>query len=189
MGVGNYDPDGSQSGTVILKLKGGLEDYYIGFNHAVGFNFGTPEARNKVTVVTQGDAGSQTWKQAELDAGDTFILANYLGTGQKVTIKVVELITGNNGYAHVQLYKDKECEGGCCFDSDCVHACATGVCQAGSCVFDSSTCQGGLFPPTDTPTQFPAPSLIFAQSGSMPYYFLGECESGKNYGKTLVDEQ
>jgi hypothetical protein len=185
VGVGNYDSD-AQDEYVVLKLDGGTEDnFYIGFNLATGVHSGTVESINKVTVVTQGSGNSKSWKQAELDSGDTLVITDYLGSGKYITIKVSKIITGSEGYAHVLVYEG-ECSAECCSDTDCLHECATGTCQAGSCIFDPTTCTGNTFPPTGAPTESPQyPSLVFVQNG-VPNFFLGECESGKNL-KTGTD--
>jgi hypothetical protein len=151
VGVANYDSD-AQDEYVVLKLDGGTEDnFYIGFNLATGVHSGTVESINKVTVVTQGTDNSKSWKQAELDAGDTLVITDYLGSGKDVTIKVAEIITGSEGYAHVLVYEGEE-----------------------------SPIKAPTNSPTKSPTKAPTlyPALVFVQDG-VPYFFLGECESGK----------
>lgn len=187
VGVSRYDST-TQDEHVVLKLDGGsADDVYIGYNHAIGFHEGTVESVNKVTVVHQGSGNAKSYKVASLGTGGTFQLINYLGSGEDITIKVMDIDTGSNGYAHVFVYKSDEC-GECCLDNDCPHSCATGTCQAGTCSFDPSTCPGGTFPPTQPPTEAPYPTLVFKGDNGNPsnVYPLQECESGKIAYRALV---
>ena len=180
VGVGNYDSS-AQDETVILKMDGGSDDdYYVGFNHAIGFHVGTAESRNKVTIVTQGSGNSESSKIASLGEGESYLISNYLNS-EDITIKVTEIVTGGDGYAMVLVYQGEGC-GECCYASDCYHQCATATCPVGTCVYDASTCPGGTFPPTTAPTTPPYPSLQYKGNNGDPesVYPLQICQSGKS---------
>jgi len=111
VGVNNYDKVTGKD-KVILKVPGiGGKDYFIGFNHADGFNEGTFEAANQVTVVEQEVPESQNWDhrlysnlKAKLAPGGSYTTA----TG--VVIKVMKVVTTpNTGYAMVQICADDSC--------------------------------------------------------------------------------
>ena len=107
VGVSNYDE--SMEDSVILELAGLSTKYFIGFNHASGFNEGTLESINQVTIVTQNGPGEDSHFAARLDAGDSYIIMDYLDSKEDVTIKVTEINTDwTNGFATVLVYAGKE---------------------------------------------------------------------------------
>ena len=103
VGVANYDENMSES--VILELEGTQTKYYIGFNHASGFNEGTVESINQVTIVSQTGSGAESLFVARLGAGESYVIQNYLNSGKDTTIKVVQIETDSfNGFASVKVY-------------------------------------------------------------------------------------
>ena len=186
VGVGNQDADPQQTKPIVLKVPGDTEDYYIGYNHAVGFNADTEEAANLVTVVSRdpGSGRSQSWREAELGIEGTYVINDFKG-GDDLTIKVIEIDLSDTGYAYVQVWQGLYIDNFCSSDSDCnTHECATGTCNTarGSCTFDPSSCPGGSFSPTQTPSQEPTDSYPFLEyvgdAGSPASDFpLQECQS------------
>ncbi|CAJ1931135.1 unnamed protein product [Cylindrotheca closterium] len=110
IGVGNYDKI-SGDDKIVLKLAGppGDEDYYIGYNHASGWNEGTHESINEVTVVKQKPGFEISTKVASLKQGQEYKISNYLDLGKDVTIKVTQVDANTaTGFAAVQI-----CFGAC----------------------------------------------------------------------------
>lgn len=105
VGVANY-PTITGNEKVVLKIPSGGVDFYVGYNHAVGYHEGTNEAVNKVTVVSQGlSFGAWSFLEARLSAGEKAIIPNFLGSGQDLTIQVSSIDTSARGYAEVQVYR------------------------------------------------------------------------------------
>ena len=75
VGVAEYGAVGSNS--MFLKLDNGGDDFFIGFNRAIGMNVDQLEGADEVTV-TQSSAGSSARSsslQAKLGAGQSFTLS------------------------------------------------------------------------------------------------------------------
>jgi hypothetical protein len=75
-GVADYDPDGD--GLVSLRLlytgENGGEDYYVGYNRAVGMNILTQAERNKVHLYRKESGGQSTglsWRMAALEENES----------------------------------------------------------------------------------------------------------------------
>eukprot|EP00526_Cylindrotheca_closterium_P002346 CAMPEP_0113639918 /NCGR_PEP_ID=MMETSP0017_2-20120614/20947_1 /TAXON_ID=2856 /ORGANISM="Cylindrotheca closterium" /LENGTH=903 /DNA_ID=CAMNT_0000551167 /DNA_START=18 /DNA_END=2730 /DNA_ORIENTATION=+ /assembly_acc=CAM_ASM_000147 len=103
VGVSNY-PTIAGDEKVVLKIPDTSTDYYVGYNHAMGFNEGTNEAANQVTIVSQDPTfGSWSYLEARLSVGEEYIISNILGSGDDLTIKVVQIDTSAGGYAEVQV--------------------------------------------------------------------------------------
>ena len=93
------------SESVLLELQGIDTNYYIGFNHASGFNEATVESINLVTIVSQTGPGAESMFVARLGAGESFVIQNYRNSGTDTTIKVVQIEKDSfNGYAAVKVY-------------------------------------------------------------------------------------
>jgi len=74
VGVSDYGT-ATSSQTVVLKIKGGDDetvDYYVGYNKAAGFNSGTREGANEVTVQSRGRNSRTSELVAELSVGDSY---------------------------------------------------------------------------------------------------------------------
>ncbi|CAJ1957538.1 unnamed protein product [Cylindrotheca closterium] len=105
VGVANY-PTIAGDEKVVLKIPDAATDYYVGYNHAVGFHEGTNEAVNQVTIVSQNPAfGSFSNLEARLSVGDEYIISNIFGSGEDLTIRVVEIDTSAGGFAEVQVFQ------------------------------------------------------------------------------------
>jgi len=105
VGVSNY-PTIAGDEKVVLKIPDTSIDYYVGYNHAVGFNEGTNEAANQVTIVSQDPTfGSFSYLEARLTVGEEYTISNILGSGEDITIKVVQIDTSAGGYAEVQVVR------------------------------------------------------------------------------------
>ena len=77
--VGVVDYASSSPGQyVVLKIVTDFlpDDYYVGYNKKSGFNSGTKEAGNEVTVQTRGrGSSSKSWLVAKLSEGESFSVA------------------------------------------------------------------------------------------------------------------
>lgn len=89
---------------VVLKISDTSTNYYIGYNHAIGFHDGTNEAVNQVTIVSQNATfGSWSYLEARLSEGDQYRIRNIFGSGKDLSIKVIEIDTGVAGFAAVEV--------------------------------------------------------------------------------------
>ena len=151
----NYQPG---STPVIIKVNdpGSTTDYYINFNWKSGFNSGTVEAGNLVTVVKQASEGTgyaESDLVAKLNVGGSY--GNALTVGPfSVTVQSI-----SGSVATVQVLNNVD---SCTVDSDCsdgifcngAETCVNGLCQNGSppacggatpfCDNASSSCVGCL---------------------------------------------
>ena len=101
IGVDGYSSASTGYEHVVVKVRNGIEDLFIGFNNATGIVSGTMEARNLVTVQSREffDGLPEEFYSipsnlvAKLRDGDEYVVNNYAGTGEALTIKV--LITGS----------------------------------------------------------------------------------------------
>jgi hypothetical protein len=89
-GIADYS---KSNNTVLVKLNtGSSTDYYVNYNRKSGFNSGTQEGGNRVTVVRAGGEGAGYAPQSELLAklrkGKTYKIRNFDGTRETATIKV-----------------------------------------------------------------------------------------------------
>lgn len=103
VGVANYATvTGSEK--VVLKIPDATTDYYVGYNHAVGFHEGTNEAVNQVTIVSQNPAfGSWSYLEARLSVGEEYIISNIFGNGEDLTIKVTAIDPSASGFAKLEV--------------------------------------------------------------------------------------
>jgi len=115
VGVNNYN-EVTGDDKVILKVSGNDgQDYFIGFNHADGFNAGTFEAANQVTVVQQEVPDDDAFLSDEDHELPSNLNAK-LGPGESYTtetgvvIKVIEVdTTSKTGHAKVQICAANSC--------------------------------------------------------------------------------
>ena len=129
-------------------MDNGDKDFYIGFNRRTGFNSGTKEAANKVTVVEQATGYATSNLVAKLGSGEKFTISNYQGGSEDVIIDVTSIdLSASPAHAKVSVYRAScssgSCNSGCSSNSDCVsqQSCASGICNAdGTCSFDTSQC-------------------------------------------------
>lgn len=106
VGVGNYDPSRNNA-VVVIKIAGlpGSEDYYIGFNHAIGYHIGTSFGVNKVKIVRQGTGFAQSWMEALLGAGESHVISDYLGGDDHLMIRVVEIDESDSAFLEIFTYR------------------------------------------------------------------------------------
>jgi hypothetical protein len=185
VGVGNYGPT-REDAAVVLKVAGdpGTEDYYIGFNHAVGFHVGTSFGVNKVKIVRQGTGFAESWIEALLGDGESYVINNYLGSDDHVVIRVTEIDKSANGFAFLKIFtfhNDDPCDDLADFvlDSSRISSCEyfadneqvgcpleglkVGDCSGSRCTAREACCHcGGGIRVTPSPTSFPttAPSTF-----------------------------
>eukprot|EP00980_Cylindrotheca_fusiformis_P008450 scaffold1786_cov138-Cylindrotheca_fusiformis.AAC.8 len=112
VGVGNYDPS-REDAVVIIKIAGkpGSDDYYIGFNHAIGYHIGTSVGVNKVKIVRQGMGFAESWMEALLGSGESHIISNYLGSENHLMIRVAEIDEKDFALLEIGTFRiDDPCE-------------------------------------------------------------------------------
>lgn len=112
VGIVNYPNDTSNENKVVLKVETGTpNDYYINFNRRTGFNSGTQEGGDQVTIVLQGGDGvnySQSDLLAKLSAGGSYTISDpALGADLVITVDAIDL-TSIPSVAQVSL-----CLGNC----------------------------------------------------------------------------
>ena len=111
VGIADYNHPTTQNLDVLIKLETGTwNDYFIGFNRAVGVNSDNVEADNELTIVTTGANGegyTQSWLKAHLVEGESYEITDYFTT--PVTVRLIKidkpanapwratLVVGNNG--------------------------------------------------------------------------------------------
>jgi hypothetical protein len=105
VGVADYDVRNGKP--VVIKIETGAEDdYFVGFNRAIRANAQNDEADNEVTIVQvvdgNGESYSQSWLRATLIQGESFIIPNFAGTGNPLTIAATNInLASNPGVATV----------------------------------------------------------------------------------------
>ena len=78
IGVNDYAISTS-SDTLVVEIKNSdssVDSLFVMYNKAEGINADTSEGVDKV-IITQGAAGEQSWKLAEITPGQTWTSANY----------------------------------------------------------------------------------------------------------------
>lgn len=109
VGLAEYNK-ASNGQNVIVKVEGHTIDYYVGFNRKVGINSGTVEGGDQVTIQSRslGQGYAASLLEAKLSAGGTFVINNFGGTTETVTIEVVSINTATQpGTATVKVYKEQ----------------------------------------------------------------------------------
>jgi hypothetical protein len=108
VGVAEYNIAGNNELFVRLVNGAGGDDYFIGFNRAVGINADQTEAKNQVTVTKSGGSEKKSFRVAEMSAGATFTISeldvvvevrsiNVSSTPGVATIKITSTGPGNEG--------------------------------------------------------------------------------------------
>merc|ERR1712176_199197 len=113
MGIGEWD-NGVYGHIVDLKIETGTEnDYFIGFNRAVGPNADNVEADNEVTVYEAGANGNDYSKsslKAHLISGESYTISNWVGTGEDLVLTVDNIdISNTPGTAIVKVRLGESC--------------------------------------------------------------------------------
>jgi hypothetical protein len=177
--------------TVILKLNVASDtDHYVMFNRKAGHNSGTVEGGNQVMIQSapaEGSGAAQSELHAKLNAGGTYTITNYDGSGLDLTLTVNSIdLTANPPFAEVSVFA------GCNSDTDCndldacngvetcntstgqcipgtpqAGCCGNGMCEAGSGEsFESQVCLSDC---ADGPFEIKSPlcSSCYIQDGHM----------------------
>merc|ERR1711862_763110 len=107
VGVAEYDKrEGSK---VLIKIVGHDDgnDYFISFNRKVGMNAGSTEDGDKVIITSNKSrrSGAISKKKKALSAGDSYVIANFGGSGKNLTVLVEDISIGNAtaAYAHISI--------------------------------------------------------------------------------------
>jgi len=88
VGINDYQNSGTWGSHVHLRLLGGTEDLYVGFNRVAGINAGTREAGNQVEVVGQSGPGKPSNLHAKLGSNGEYRVTNFAGGVQDLIIQV-----------------------------------------------------------------------------------------------------
>ena len=100
----NPDIDGPP---VIIKVDNGNEDYFITFNRKAGFNSGTVEAGNQVTVTKAGNGNNYVESNLVAKLGNGGSFENTEGINFSVQVNDIDL---NENYALVKVCFDGNCD-------------------------------------------------------------------------------
>lgn len=142
IGINDYQNSASFGKNVHLKVLGGTETLYIGFNLQAGINADTQEGFNQVTVQAQNTTGVSRLR-AKLSAGGQYIASRYLN-GKDLFIQVNTInLSSNPPYAEVLVFLDG-CPPGRC-GTQCNNPCA-------------------LTSPVASPTRAPVSTRIFLET-------------------------
>jgi len=132
IGVGNYQWQ-SPNAVVVIKLPAaGKEDYYVGFNHAIGHHVGTSFGINMVKIVRQGQNFAESWMEAVLGSGESHVIPNYLGTNRHLVMQVLETNGNGDNFAEVGIFtfaKDDLCFGSTDFELNVNATIARATCE------------------------------------------------------------
>lgn len=133
VGISDYLAAGSN--TVVLKVVGGADDYYVGYNRRSGINSGTVEGGNQVTIQMrqQGTGYAASTLVAKLSSGDEYKIVNFGGTNRDVIIRVTGIdISVNPPRASVEVSEES-----CSSNTDCNDgsSCTDDICSGGVCTF------------------------------------------------------
>ena len=105
VGIADYNNNPSGHNVVVKIETGSSNDYFVGFNRAVGVNAQNDEGSNVVTVIQvdgrDGEGYSQSYLKAKLGfVGDTtgslYTIPNFAGTTSPLNIEVLEINVGVN---------------------------------------------------------------------------------------------
>ena len=75
------------------------DDYFINFNARKGFNIGTQEGGNQIMIVTAGAEGlaySESTLVAKLNAGGSYQIGNFDGSGMTLSVDVLAIDSSND---------------------------------------------------------------------------------------------
>lgn len=104
-GVVHHNKNDSSRTMVVKLVSGNDANFYIGFNRAIGFNAGTKEAKDQVTVVAAEDKYKSSLLVGKLSVGTSQEFA----TTQGVMIVRFRSLTNGNKDAIVDVFK-KGCD-------------------------------------------------------------------------------
>ena len=103
MGVADYQYSTNISTPVVLKLETNTDqDYFIGFNRAIGINADNKQADDEIIIVQtdsgHGEVASQSWLRATLQVGEQYTISNFgcIGCGTHVVVKFDNIIINNS---------------------------------------------------------------------------------------------
>jgi len=118
VGPANFQASNDANKNVLLKIA---ESYYIQFNYAAGFNAGSQEFINRVTIVKQIEDEEYSWIQAALREKEAYTI-DIFDYGP-ITVEVIEINTNNfvDAYADVRVYNGirAKCIETCCSEVNC----------------------------------------------------------------------
>ena len=99
----------------IKNSDSSVDSLFVMYNKAEGINANPSEAIDKV-IITQGAAGGQSWKLAEITPGQTWTSANYfldktlsISTSAEASAGNVEYVTTTIKFADTACSNDNEC--------------------------------------------------------------------------------
>lgn len=119
IGTANFEDSTEQQKNVLLKIAG---NYFVQFNYAAGFNSGTDEFINRVTIVKQTGDGDASWVQASLREGEAYVIDDVFDL-YSITVKVSKIVTTSDAtaFAKVKVYQGERarCIDTCCFENNC----------------------------------------------------------------------
>ena len=90
VGIADFDNNPEQRNVIIKLETGTSNDYFVGFNRAIGVNLQNDEADNEVTIVLTGNDGvaySQSYLQATLKQGEYWALNGMVITADEINIE------------------------------------------------------------------------------------------------------
>ncbi|GFH59960.1 hypothetical protein CTEN210_16436 [Chaetoceros tenuissimus] len=152
IGVNDYAIS-NQSDTLVVEIKNSdssVDSLFVMYNKAEGLNEDTSEAVNKV-IITQGAAGGQSWKLAEITPGQTWTSVNYfldktlsISTSAEASNGNVQYVTTTIKFADAACSNNNECttdlQNYNCLSEQCVNSvckiisqddcCGNGLCDA-----------------------------------------------------------
>ncbi|GFH59958.1 hypothetical protein CTEN210_16434 [Chaetoceros tenuissimus] len=137
IGVNDYAIS-NQSDTLVVEIKNSdssVDSLFVMYNKAEGLNEDTSEAVNKV-IITQGVAGGQSWKLAEITPGQTWTSENYV-FGKTLSISTsAEASEGNVQYVTTTI---KFTDTACSINNECTTDLQNYNCLSEQCV--NSVCK------------------------------------------------
>ncbi len=163
MGVADYLNTASTD-PVVVKVETGLDnDFFVGFNRAVGVNSQNDEGDDVVTVIQvdggNGDTYSQSYLKAKLGfsgdiTGSSYTITDFGGTGVPLTISVDAIDLGTTPATATVNFHYGEVQ------ADCSQITHGNTCKNTSgCIWESKTCKLSAPSPPTTPAPAPAPTL------------------------------
>jgi len=115
IGVSDYK-NNPNSDKIVLRIETDTpEDYFVGFNRAIGSNSANDLCDNCVTVIKTGNNGEafqQSWNQINPKGGllenEFFLIRNHLNSGKTLRIHVIQInLDVSPGFAHVSIKFDE----------------------------------------------------------------------------------
>jgi hypothetical protein len=91
IGIADYNNNPDSLPVVVKVETGSPQDLFVGFNRAAGVNSDNVEADDEVTITETGSDGigySQSFLKATLSEGESYVVSNWRGSGEDLTIKV-----------------------------------------------------------------------------------------------------